>query len=380
MKRLFTSRNGYRPSTVTAVLLLVGAVVLGFLGGPLGGTSAGLSNYAVNAIGQLAAFAILAISIDLIWGYLGILSLGHGLFFAVGGYVAAMHLVKHTYEVTGKIPDFMQFMGWTEFPAFWAGLGSFPYALLVAVVVSAFIAFVFGATAFRSRVSGVYFAIITQALVYVIMLLMLRNNTGFGGNNGMTGFAVVLGWPIASRAVITGMAVGSIVILSLVLYLCGCFVSSRVGRLMLAVRDDEMRLSSLGYSSFRMKLAVWCLSAVIAAIAGFLYVPQFGIVSPRLLDPYLSIEFIVWVAIGGKGNLIGAVIGAILINLVKFWFSAAAPELWPFILAGLVVIVIFALPNGLTDLILRRTRRADKADGDGGALDDTRLASGEAQS
>lgn len=345
-----------RPSFVTAAILVLCAAALGFLGGPLAGTSVGLSSYVVNAIGQLATFAILAISIDLIWGYLGILSLGHGLFFAIGGYVAAMHLLKHSFEVTGQIPDFMQFMGWADFPAFWAGLGSFPYALLLALALSAVAAAIFGATAFRSRVGGVYFAIITQALVYVVMLLMLRNNTGFGGNNGMTGFAAVFGWPIASPAVVTGMAVVSILVLVVVLLACEFFVKSRPGRLMLAVRDDEMRLSTLGYSSFRLKLAVWCASAAIASLAGFLYVPQFGIVSPRLLDPYLSIEFIVWVAVGGKGNLVGAIIGAILINAVKFWFSSAAPDLWPFILAGLVILVIFALPNGLTDFASQYSR------------------------
>jgi len=340
-----------RGSAVTAALLLAGAALLGFLGSPAGGTA--LSSYMINAIGQLATFAILALSIDLIWGYLGILSLGHGLFFAIGGYVAAMHLLKHAFEVTGQVPDFMQFMGWSEFPAYWAGLGSFPYALVLALGFSALVAGVFGASAFRSKVGGVYFAIITQALVYVVMLLMLRNNTGFGGNNGMTGFAAVFGWPISTRAVITGMAVASILVLVLVFLALDRFTRSRTGRLMLAVRDDEMRLSTLGYSVVGLKLAVWCLSAVIAALAGFLYVPQFGIVSPRLLDPYLSIEIIVWVAIGGKGNLIGAIIGAILINAIKFWFSAAAPDLWPFILAGIVMLVIFALPNGLTDLFLR---------------------------
>lgn len=349
-------------SLITAAILLGCAALLGILGSPLGGAT--LSSYMINAIGQLATFAILALSIDLIWGYLGILSLGHGLFFAIGGYIVAMHLLKHAYEVTGKVPDFMQFMGWSEFPAYWAGLGNFPYALLLALGVSAVVAGIFGASAFRSKVGGVYFAIITQALVYVVMLLMLRNNTGFGGNNGMTGFAAVLGWPIATREVITGMAVASIVVLMVVFLALERFTNSRTGRLMLAARDDEMRLSTLGYSVFSLKLGVWCLSAVVAALAGFLYVPQFGIVSPRLLDPYLSIEMIVWVAIGGRGNLIGAIIGAILINAIKFWFSAAAPDLWPFILSGIVILVIFALPNGLTDLFLRR----GQGGGDGGAL------------
>jgi urea transport system permease protein len=332
------------------VIMACVAAALALLGGPLAGTAIGLSPYLVNTIGQFATFAILALSLDLIWGYLGILSLGQGLFFSIGGYVVAMHLLKHSFEVTGKVPDFMQFMGWSQFPAYWAGLGTFPYAVLVAVGVTAFIAFVFGTVSFRSRVSGVYFSIITQALVYVAMLLMFRNDTGFGGNNGMTGFAVVFGWPVGSPGVTTAMAVVSVLALLLVTLACRGFVASRTGRLMLAARDDEVRLRSLGYSTFALKLTVWCGAALIAALAGFLYVPQVGIINPRLLAPDLSLEIAVWVAIGGRGHLVGAVIGAILVNAVKFWLSAAAPDLWPFILSGLVVLVVLVFPNGLMDL------------------------------
>ena len=310
----------------------------------------GISAYLANAVGQLAAFAVLALALDLIWGYLGILSLGHGLFFGIGGYVVAMHLLKHSFEVTGKVPDFMQFMGWSTFPFYWAGFGLFPYALLVAAAVTLLISGVFGYVSFRSRVGGVYFAIITQALVYVAMLLMFRNDTGFGGNNGMTGFAVIFGWPIGSRGVVIAMAVVSVAMLGLTLLACRMLLSSRLGVLMIAARDDEVRLRTLGYETLRLKLAVWCLSALIAALAGMLYVPQVSIINPRLLSPELSLEIAVWVAIGGRGHLIGAVIGAVLVNAVKFWLSAAAPELWPFILSGLIVLVVLVFPNGLVDL------------------------------
>lgn len=326
--------------------LLVVAFVLVFSGV----TPFGVSAYLANVIGQLAAFAVLALALDLIWGYLGILSLGHGLFFGIGGYVVAMHLLKHSHEVTGKVPDFMQFMGWTEFPFYWTGFGFFPYALIVTVAVTLLISGIFGYISFRSRVGGVYFAIITQALVYVAMLLMFRNDTGFGGNNGMTGFAVVFGWPIGGSGVVIAMAAVSVIVLGLTLLGCRMLLASRFGMLMIAARDDEVRLRTLGYETLRLKLAVWCLSALIAALAGMLYVPQVGIINPRLLAPELSLEIAVWVAIGGRGHLVGAVVGAVLVNAVKFWLSAAAPELWPFILSGMVVLVVLVFPNGLVDL------------------------------
>ncbi|MDF2997294.1 MAG: urea transporter, permease protein UrtC [Xanthobacteraceae bacterium] len=315
------------------------------------------SRYLTNALGQLAAFAVLALSLDLIWGYLGILSLGHGLFFAIGGYVIAMHLLKHSFEVTGTVPDFLQFMGWKDFPFYWAGFGSLPYALIVAIAVTTLIAGVFGYVSFRSRVGGVYFAIITQALVYVAMLLMFRNDTGFGGNNGMTGFSVVFGWPIGTTGMITAMAMVSVLALAGALLACRMLVGSRFGALMLAARDDETRLRTLGYETLRLKLVLWCLSALIAMLAGMLYVPQVGIINPRVLSPELSLEIAVWVAIGGRGHLVGAVIGALLVNAVKFWLSSAAPEVWPFILSGLIVLVVLVFPNGLVDLAKFRLTR-----------------------
>ncbi|MDP4006732.1 urea ABC transporter permease subunit UrtC [Methylobacterium sp. NEAU K] len=314
------------------------------------------SPYLVNAAGQLAAFAILAVSLDLVWGYLGILSLGHGLFFAVGGYVCAMHLVAHAYAVTGIPPDFVQFMGWKTLPWYWAGLTNAPYALVLALGLAVLVAFVFGLASFRSRVNGVYFSIISQALVYVAMLLMFRNDTGLGGNNGMTGFSLLFGWPMGSPGVTLGLAVASLAALAAVLVGASLLVGSRTGRLMLACRDDETRLRTLGYGTTRLKLGIWCLSAAIAALAGILYVPQVGIINPRVLAPDLSIEIAVWVAIGGIGRLGGAVLGAVLVNALKFWLTAAMPEAWPFILSGLVLLVVLALPNGLLDLAALRLK------------------------
>ncbi len=353
--------RGWRDDRLFLLVLaaLVAVAVLVALSGALG-----IPSFLANAVGQLAAFAILALSLDLIWGYLGILSLGQGLFFGIGGYAVAMHLLKHGYEVTGRTPDVMQFMGWSSLPFYWAGFGSFAYAMLAAVLVTLIVAGTFGYVSFRSRVGGVYFAIITQALVYVAMLLMFRNDTGFGGNNGMTGFTLLFGRPIDRLTV--ALAVASVVALIGVLLGCRWLLASRVGALMLAARDDETRLRTLGYDTLTLKLAVWCLAALVAALAGVLYVPQVGIVNPRVLSPDLSLEVAVWVAIGGRGRLVGAVGGAVLVNALKFWLSSAAATLWPFILSALIVLVVLVFPNGLVDLVrltlVRPTLRARAAD------------------
>ncbi|RXF75162.1 urea ABC transporter permease subunit UrtC [Hansschlegelia zhihuaiae] len=310
----------------------------------------GLSDYRANIVGQLACFALLAVALDLIWGYAGILSLGHGLFFAIGGYVAGMHLLEHSVAVTGITPDIVQFMGWKALPGWWGPLESFPVALAAALGVAFVVAFLFGWVSFRSRVGGVYFAIITQALTYVAMLLMFRNDTGFGGNNGMTGFQAIFGVPFQSPGVARGLAVASLASLVAALVGCRLLTIGRFGRLLVATRDDEVRLRSLGYETLRLKLAVWCVSAVLAAVAGLLYAPQVGIINPRVLSPDLSIEIAVWCAIGGRGRLAGAVIGAALVNALKFSLSATLPDLWPFVLAGLVILVALIFPNGLLDI------------------------------
>lgn len=333
-------------------------IALPILGGPLASSGLGISPYLANIIGQIATFALLAIALDLIWGFAGVLSLGHGLFFALGGYLIAMHMLKDGYANAGVVPDLMTFMGWTELPGYWAFFESFPYAAALILFLPGLIAFAYGWMSFRSRVSGVYFAIITQALTYVAMLLMFRNDTGFGGNNGMTGFISLLGLPMGAPHTAVWLATASTAAALAAFLLCGRLVRSPFGRMLVAVRDDEARLRFLGYDPVWPKLTAWTLSGVMAAVAGALYVPQVGIINPRLLSPELSIEIAVWVALGGRGTLSGAVIGAVVISSLKFWLTGFAPDLWPFILSLLVLVVVVGLPNGLTDLRLPSLRRA----------------------
>jgi urea transport system permease protein len=338
-----TQAGGARPVTLlSAALAVLATLVLA-----LGATDFGPSPYMMNLFGQIACFGLLAIALDLIWGYAGILSLGHGLFFAIGGYLIAMHMVKVSFLETRTPPDFMLFMGWKELPAYYAGMESFAYVLVAILAGSALVAFIFGYISFRSRISGVYFAIITQALVYVAMLLFFRNDTGFGGNNGMTGFTSLLGMRLADRSTIAVLCAASIGAAALALYGCHRLVSSRFGHMLLAIRDDEARLRFLGYETLWIKISVWVLSAVLAAIAGMLYVPQVGIINPRVLSPELSLEVAVWVAVGGRGILAGAFLGAVVINALKFVLTASAPALWPFILSLLILGVAVALPNGM---------------------------------
>ncbi len=316
---------------------------------PVLGSSAVLPVYAVNAAGQVMCFALLAMSVDLMWGSAGVLSLGHGLFFALGGYIAAMHLLRTAFAATGVLPDFLLFMGQAGFPAWWAFADSPWLSVLAVLAVPAAVAFVFGYVSFRSRVNGVYFSIITQALTYTAMLLIFRNDTGFGGNNGMTGFHGIAG--LAAGSTRYAVLLATLATAAVLLALLGgrALLATRFGRLLTAIRDDEPRLRFLGYETLWLKLAAWCLSASVAAVAGALYVPQVGIINPGLLDPALSLEVAVWVAVGGRGGLIGAILGAVLINLLKFWLAGAAPDLWLFVLSLLVLGVVLALPNGLLD-------------------------------
>lgn len=343
---------------IVAFALAALTLALPILGGPLAGSGIGISPYLANIIGQIATFALLAIALDLIWGFAGVLSLGHGLFFALGGYLIAMHMLKDGYVNAGVVPDLMTFMGWTDLPGYWAYFESFPYAAALILILPGLLAFAYGWMSFRSRVSGVYFAIITQALTYVAMLLMFRNDTGFGGNNGMTGFVSLLGLQMGAPQTAVWLATASTAVTLVAFLLCGRLVRSPYGRMLIAVRDDEARLRFLGYDPVWPKLAAWTLSGVIAAIAGALYVPQVGIINPRLLSPEVSIEIAVWVALGGRGTLSGAVIGAVVISALKFWLTGFAPDLWPFILSLLVLLVVVGLPNGLTDLRLLFWRRA----------------------
>lgn len=328
-------------------VVTVGIPVLGL--GPLSGSAVGLDGFQVNLIGQVMAFALLALAHDLVWGYAGYLSLGHGLFFAIGGYLIGMHMIKASYVGQSGVPTFLDYMGLTEFPLYWSGFEWFAYALVAIMLATALVAFVIGFLAFRSRVVGVYFAILSQAFVYAAMLVMSRNDTGFGGNNGISGFESLLGLSLSSVEFRVVIATFSAVILMIALVALRRLTEGPLGKLLIGIRDDEDRLRVLGYETLWVKTGVWCLSAMLAALAGLLYVPQIQVASPQLLSPMLSIEIAVWVAIGGRGYLYGAIVGAVLVNVVKFWLTRFMPELWPFILTGSVLFVVVVLRNGLMD-------------------------------
>jgi urea transport system permease protein len=294
---------------------------------------------------------------DLIWGYTGILSLGHGLFFALGGYAMGMYLMRsigHAGVYQSDLPDFMVFLDWKKYPWYWSFTDHFWYAALLVVLVPGLLAFVFGFFAFRSRIKGVYFSIITQALTYAAMLLFFRNDTGFGGNNGFTDFKRILGFPITAPT--TRMALFMITGASLLgfLLLGRWIVTSKLGRVLTAIRDAETRVMFSGYNPVYFKLFIWTLSAVICGIAGALYVPQVGIINPSEMSPANSIEIAIWTAVGGRGTLIGPVLGAAAVNLGKSWFTKAFPEYWLFALGLLFILVTLFLPRGLAGLRLWR--------------------------
>ena len=319
-----------------------------------------VSDYAITLGGKLLCYAVVAVALDLIWGYAGILSLGHGLFFALGGYAFGMYLMRAIGRdgVYGSdLPDFMVFLDWKRLPWYWRGTEHLPYALLLVVAVPALVAFVFGAFAFRSRIRGVYFSIITQALTYAAMLLFFRNETGFGGNNGFTDFKRILGHPITAPATRIALFLLSAAALAGSLALGRWLVTSRFGRVLAAVRDGEARVMSLGYEPLRFKLAVWTISAVLCGVAGALYVPQVGIINPSEMSPASSIEIAVWVAVGGRGTLFGAALGALLVNWAKSWFTVVFPEYWLFFLGLLFVAVTLWMPDGVLGLRRRAQRR-----------------------
>jgi urea transport system permease protein len=316
-----------------------------------------VSAYWVTLIGKIMCYAIVAMAMDLIWGYAGILSLGHGLFFALGGYAFGMYLMRQIgadgqYRV--NMPDFMVFLDWKEFPWHWALSDSFIAQALLVMLVPGLLAFVFGYFAFRSRVKGVYFSIITQALTYAAMLLFFRNNTGFGGNNGFTDFKRILGIPITTdeARIVLFCITGAVLIGTLLLL--RWIVTSKFGRVLAAIRDAEQRVMFCGYNTAHYKLAVWTLSAVLCGIAGALYVPQVGIINPSEMSPANSIEIAIWVAVGGRGTLVGAILGAGLVNGAKSVFTQALPEYWLYVLGLLFVLVTLFLPQGVMGLLDRR--------------------------
>ncbi len=322
-----------------------------------------LSTYTVTLLGKYLCFALLALALDLVWGYCGILSLGHGAFFALGGYAMGMYLMRQIGErgVYGHpvLPDFMVFLNWQELPWYWYGFDMFWFAVLMVMLVPGLLAFVFGWLAFRSRVTGVYLSIITQALTFALMLAFFRNEMGFGGNNGLTDFKDILGFSLQADGTRVALFLASAVMLALAYLACRFIVRSRLGRVVVAIRDAEDRTRFVGYQVERFKLWLFVFSAVLAGIAGALYVPQVGIINPSEFSPLNSIELVIWVAIGGRGTLYGAVLGAILVNYAKTYFTAALPELWLFALGALFVLVTIFLPRGLVGLLQRR-RKPDK--------------------
>ena len=314
-----------------------------------------LSSYMVTLLGKYLAFALLALALDLVWGYCGILSLGHGVFFALGGYAMGMHLMRliGPRGVYGDpvLPDFMVFLNYKELPWYWQGFDSFGYAMLMVVLVPGVLAFVFGAFAFRSRVTGVYLSIITQALTFAMMLAFFRNDMGFGGNNGLTDFKDIFGLPIKADATRSLLFAATVVALAAGYALCRAITSSKLGKVIIAVRDAESRTRFLGYRVESYKLFVWTVSACLAGIAGALYVPQVGIINPSEFAPAASIEAVVWVAVGGRGTLVGAILGAVLVNGFKTWFTGFIPEFWLFALGALFIFVTLFLPRGIIGTI-----------------------------
>jgi len=319
-----------------------------------------LSQYWVTLVGKIMCYAIVALAMDLVWGYAGILSLGHGLFFALGGYAMGMHLMRQIGregQYQSELPDFMVFLDWKEYPWHWWNTDRFWWAMLLVVLVPGLLAYVFGYFAFRSRVKGVYFSIITQALTFAAMLLFFRNATGFGGNNGFTDFKRILGFTIATPE--TRMALFAVTGATLIatLLLGRWLVTSRFGRVLMAIRDAEQRVAFCGYNTVHYKLFIWTLSAVLCGIAGALYVPQVGIINPSEMSPANSIEIAIWVAVGGRGTLAGAIVGAGVVNGAKSFFTQAFPEYWLYVLGLLFILVTLFMPQGIAG-ILRRWRTA----------------------
>jgi urea transport system permease protein len=328
-----------------------------------------LPDYLVPLLGKYLCYALLALSLDLVWGMAGILSLGHGAFFALGGYAMGMYLMRQIgtrgVYANPELPDFMVFLNWPELPWYWYGFSWFPFAALMVLLVPGVLAFLFGWLAFRSRITGVYLSIITQALTYALLLAFFRNDMGFGGNNGLTDFKDILGFPIQASGTRLALYIASGVAVALAFLLCLWIRNAPLGRLLIAIRDAESRTRFLGHDTLRAKLFVWTLSAMLAGVAGALYVPQVGIINPSEFSPANSIEVAIWVTVGGRGTLVGAILGAILVNFGKSWFTSSFPELWLFALGAVFILVTLVLPKGviglLQDVWPRRRRPTEAA-------------------
>ncbi|MCM2473227.1 urea ABC transporter permease subunit UrtC [Rhizobium sp. CG5] len=323
-----------------------------------------IPTYAMALMGKYLCYALLALALDLVWGYCGILSLGHGAFFALGGYAMGMYLMRQigSRGVYGNpiLPDFMVFLNWKELPWFWHGFNIFPFAMVMVLFVPGLLAFIFGWFAFRSRVNGVYLSIITQAMTYALLLAFFRNDMGFGGNNGLTDFKEIIGFNVQADGTRAVLFAASALMLALCLLLTSGIVNSKFGKVLVGVRDAESRVRFLGYRVENIKLFTFVVSAMMAGIAGALFVPQVGIINPGEFAPANSIEVVVWTAVGGRGTLIGPIIGAILVNAGKSYFTGAFPDLWLFALGGLFIGVTLFLPKGIVGTIQQRwTARKD---------------------
>jgi urea transport system permease protein len=319
-----------------------------------------MSDYAVALLGKIMCYAIAALAMDLIWGYTGILSLGHGLFFALGGYMMGMYLMRQIGldgNYKSELPDFMVFLDWKALPWHWTFSGSFVLQMILVVAVPGLLAFVFGYFAFRSRIKGVYFSIITQALTYAAMLLFFRNETGFGGNNGFTDFKRILDTPIATPQMrMTLFVVTGLTLLGFFLF-ARWLVQSKFGRVLQAIRDAETRVMFSGYNPVAYKLTIWTISAMMCGVAGALYVPQVGIINPGEMSPPNSIEIAIWAAVGGRATLIGPIVGAFLVNGAKSWFTVAFPEYWLYFLGAIFIGVTLYLPHGVIGLVRKIANR-----------------------
>jgi urea transport system permease protein len=324
------------------------------------GSALHFSAYTVSLLGKYMTFALLGLSLDLVWGYAGILALGHGAFFALGGYAMGMYLMRQIGErgVYGNplLPDFMVFLNWDKLPWYWHGFDQFGFAMLMVLLAPGLLAFVFGWLAFRARVAGVYLSIMTQALTYALMLAFFRNEMGFGGNNGLTDFKDILGFNIQAEGVRAALLFISGAALIGALLACQWLVNTKLGRVVTAIRDQESRVRFIGYRVEMYKLWIFVFAAMLAGIAGALYVPQVGIINPSEFSPLNSLEIVVWVALGGRGTLYGAVVGAVLVNYGKTVFTGLLPDAWLFVLGGAFILVTLALPDGIAGLLNRRLK------------------------
>ena len=357
-----------RGDRLLLALLAISAVAVPLLNQAVPAASAWhLSTYSLTLIGKYLCYALLALAVDLVWGYCGILSLGHAAFFALGGYAMGMYLMREIGPrgVYGNpiLPDFMVFLNWQKLPWFWYGFNHFWFATLMVIVVPAAVAFVFGGLAFRSRVTGVYLSIITQALTYALMLAFFRNDMGFGGNNGFTDFKDIVGLDLHEDRTRVALFLATVIALALGYIACRALADSRAGRVIRAIRDAESRVRFLGYRVESYKLWVFVFSAILAGVAGALYVPQVGIINPSEFAPINSIEVVIWVAVGGRGTLFGAVAGALLVNYAKTYFTGAFPEVWLYALGALFVLVTLFLPHGVVGLLPAQRRRGLRPSG-----------------